>query len=210
MKKSISLLLAAVMVFALAAIACADATTVTAWISDGAETVIYTSMFDDFNSKHDDIQVDYQFFAQDELLNKLQTAPIVGDTPDLIVIDGLQIPYFQDLGMIACLDNYIDEDMKNDVLPSVWSEVTYDGGLYGVAQFDSGMAMWTRKSILEKIGARASRLLTRMRGRSKSLRISSPSARKSATSIRSTSVRTRPAPSTSLGWQSSLPSAAIT
>ena len=88
MKKSISLLLAAVMVFALAAIACADATTVTAWISDGAETVIYTSMFDDFNSKHDDIQVDYQFFAQDELLNKLQTAPIVGDTPDLIVIDG--------------------------------------------------------------------------------------------------------------------------
>ena len=68
MKKSISLLLAAVMVFALAAIACADATTVTAWISDGAETVIYTSMFDDFNSKHDDIQVDYQFFAQDELL----------------------------------------------------------------------------------------------------------------------------------------------
>ena len=154
MKKSISLLLAAVMVFALAAIACADATTVTAWISDGAETVIYTSMFDDFNSKHDDIQVDYQFFAQDELLNKLQTAPIVGDTPDLIVIDGLQIPYFQDLGMIACLDNYIDEDMKNDVLPSVWSEVTYDGGLYGVAQFDSGMAMWTRKSILEKIGAR--------------------------------------------------------
>ena len=137
MKKSISLLLAAVMVFALAAIACADATTVTAWISDGAETVIYTSMFDDFNSKHDDIQVDYQFFAQDELLNKLQTAPIVGDTPDLIVIDGLQIPYFQDLGMIACLDNYIDEDMKNDVLPSVWSEVTYDGGLYGVAQFDA-------------------------------------------------------------------------
>ena len=109
MKKSISLLLAAIMVFALAAIACADATTLTAWISDGAETVIYTSMFDDFNSKHDDIQVDYQFFAQDELLNKLQTAPIVGDTPDLIVIDGLQIPYFQDLGMIACLDDYIDE-----------------------------------------------------------------------------------------------------
>ena len=108
-------LLAAVMLFALAAIACADATTVTAWISDGAETVIYTSMFDDFNSKHDDIQVDYQFFAQDELLNKLQTAPIVGDTPDLIVIDGLQIPYFQDLGMIACLDDYIDEDMKIQV-----------------------------------------------------------------------------------------------
>ena len=77
MKKSISLLLAAVMVFALAAIACADATTVTAWISDGAETVIYTSMFDDFNSKHDDIQVDYQFFAQDELLNNclLYTSP---------------------------------------------------------------------------------------------------------------------------------------
>lgn len=56
--------------------------------------------------------------------------------------------------MIACLDDYIPEEMKNDVIASVWAENTYDGSIYGVAQFDSGMGLWTRKSILEKIGAR--------------------------------------------------------
>ena len=154
MKKFLSLALALVLTFALCAIASAEAVTINAWVSDGAETVIYTEMFDDFNSKNPDINVNYQFFAQDELLNKLQTAPIVGDTPDIIVIDGLQIPYFQELDMIACLDDYISEEMKADVLPSVWAENTYGESLYGVAQFDSGMGLWTRRSVLESIGAR--------------------------------------------------------
>lgn len=155
MKKLFSLMLALAMLLSLAAVASADATTITVWVSDGAESVIYGEMFDDFNAKHEgEIVVDDQYFAQDELLNKLQTAPIVGDAPELIIIDGLQIPYFQDLDMIACLDDYIPEEMKNDVIASVWAENTYDGSIYGVAQFDSGMGLWTRKSILEKIGAR--------------------------------------------------------
>lgn len=155
MKQMLSLALALAMMLSLAAIAYAEPTTITAWISDGAETVVYGEMFDDFNAKHEgEIVVDDQYFAQDELLNKLQTAPIVGDTPEIIIIDGLQIPYFQDLDMIACLDDYISEEMKNDVISSVWAENTYDGSIYGVAQFDSGMALWTRRSILEKIGAR--------------------------------------------------------
>lgn len=155
MKQMLSLALALAMMLSLAAIAYAEPTTITAWISDGAETVVYGEMFDDFNAKHEgEIVVDDQYFAQDELLNKLQTAPIVGDTPEIIIIDGLQIPYFQDLDMIACLDDYIPEEMKNDVISSVWAENTYDGSIYGVAQFDSGMALWTRRSILEKIGAR--------------------------------------------------------
>lgn len=155
MKKFLSLLLALAVMLSLAAVASADATTITVWVSDGAESVVYGEMFDDFNAKHEgEIVVDDQYFAQDELLNKLQTAPIVGDAPELIIIDGLQIPYFQDLDMIACLDDYIPEEMKSDVISSVWAENTYDGSIYGVAQFDSGMGLWTRRSILEQIGAR--------------------------------------------------------
>lgn len=155
MKKFLTLILALVMMLSLMAVASADPVTITIWASDGAETVVYGQMFDDFNAKHEgEIVVDLQPFAQDELLNKLQTAPIVGDAPELVIIDGLQIPYFQDLDMIACLDEYVSEEMKADVLPSVWAENTYDGSIYGVAQFDSGMGLWTRKSILEQIGAR--------------------------------------------------------
>lgn len=155
MKKLLSFVLALVMLLSLTAFASADEpVTITVWVSDGAESVVYGEMFDDFNANHPDIVVDDQYFAQDELLNKLRTAPIVGDAPELIIIDGLQIPYFQDLDMIACLDEYIPEEMKADVIPSVWAENTYDGSIYGVAQFDSGMGMWTRKSVLENLGIR--------------------------------------------------------
>ncbi len=154
MKKLLSIVLAAAMLLSLASIASAEATKITVWATDGAETVVYTHMFEDFNAKHTDVQVDFQPFPQDELLNKLSTSDVVGDTPEVIIIDGLQIPYYQDLGMIACLDGYVTDEMKADVLPSVWAENTYDGKIYGVAQFDSGMGMWTRKSVLEKLGVR--------------------------------------------------------
>ena len=154
MKKLLSIVLAAAMLLSLASIASAEATKITVWATDGAETVVYTQMFEDFNAKHTDVQVDFQPFPQDELLNKLSTSDVVGDTPEVIIIDGLLIPYYQDLGMIACLDGYVTDEMKADVLPSVWAENTYDGKIYGVAQFDSGMGMWTRKSVLEKLGVR--------------------------------------------------------
>ena len=154
MKKLLSLVLALAMMLSIASIAAAEPTTITVWATDGAETVVYTQMFEDFNAKNTEIQVDFQPFPQDELLNKLSTADVVGDTPEVIIIDGLQIPYFQDLDMIACIDDYITDEMKADVLPSVWAENTYDGKIYGVAQFDSGMGMWTRKSELEKLGVR--------------------------------------------------------
>ncbi len=154
MKKFLSLVLAAMMLLSLVSVASADATKITVWATDGAETVVYTQMFEDFNAKHTDVQVDFQPFPQDELLNKLSTSDVVGDTPEVIIIDGLQIPYYQDLDMIACLDDYITDEMKADVLPSVWAENTYGGKIYGVAQFDSGMGMWTRKSVLEKLGVR--------------------------------------------------------
>lgn len=148
MKKFLGLLLAAMMLLSMVSVASAEATTITVWCTDGAETQIYTEMWNQFNANNTDIQVNYLFFAQDELLNKLATSGDVGDTPDLVVVDGLMIPYFQDLEMIACLDEYITDELKADVLDSVWAENTYDGSIYGVAQFDSGMALWTRKSVL--------------------------------------------------------------
>ena len=155
MKKFLSLFLALAMVLSLASFSLAEEkVTVRAWVCDGAETVVYTEIFDDFNAKNAGIVVDYQFFAQDELLNKLQTAPVVGDTPDIVVIDGLQIPYFQDLGMIACIDEYLSDELRADMLQSAKDECTYDGKLYGVAQFDSGLSFWADKAALEKIGAR--------------------------------------------------------
>ena len=62
MKKLLSIVLAAAMLLSLASIASAEATKITVWATDGAETVVYTQMFEDFNTKHTDVQVDFQPF----------------------------------------------------------------------------------------------------------------------------------------------------
>ena len=55
MKKFLSLVLAAMMLLSLVSVASADATKITVWATDGAETVVYTQMFEDFNAKHTDV-----------------------------------------------------------------------------------------------------------------------------------------------------------
>ena len=71
MKKFLGLLLAAMMLLSMVSVASAEATTITVWCTDGAETQIYTEMWNQFNANNTDIQVNYLFFAQDELLNKV-------------------------------------------------------------------------------------------------------------------------------------------
>lgn len=131
-----------------------DAKNIRMWLAGGSETDFYKSMLTSIDEAHPEFTIEYEIFPNDELINKLQLAPSVGDTPDLLVIDSLRVPLFMTQDMIACIDDYISDDLKNDLLPSVIGECTYDGKLYGVAQFDSGLSLWGNKSMLEEAGVR--------------------------------------------------------
>ena len=79
---------------------------------------------------------------------------MVGDAPDMIVADYLLIPGYYETGMIQPIDEYISDDLKSDLLQSVIAESTYDGKMVSTAQFDSGLALWANKSMLEEAGVR--------------------------------------------------------
>jgi multiple sugar transport system substrate-binding protein len=87
-------------------------------------------------------------------MEKLRLAPTVGDTPEIIIIDALQVPYFYELGLIENIDSRVSPSLRADLLQSVIDESTYDGKLHAIAQFDSGMALWANKSMLQKAGVR--------------------------------------------------------
>ena len=124
------------------------------WLADGAEAEFYKTMLSDIDESHPEFTVEYEIYPNDELINKLQLAPSVGDTPDLVVVDGLRVPLFMTQDMIAPIDSYISDDLKNDLLPSVIAECTYGEQLYGVAHFDAGLSLWGNKSMLEEAGVR--------------------------------------------------------
>ncbi|QQO07520.1 sugar ABC transporter substrate-binding protein [Breznakiella homolactica] len=127
--------------------------TVKIWISAGAEDNIYRDMFRQI-SADTGISIKDEYYPKDELNNKLQLAPVVGDAPDVIVLDGLDVAYYYDVGMIENIDSRVSPDLRRDLMQSVIDESTYDGKLHAVAQFDSGMAMWANKSMLQKAGVR--------------------------------------------------------
>ncbi len=102
------------------------------WLADGAEAEFYKTMLAEIDEKHSEFTIEYEIYPNDELINKLQLAPSVGDTPDAVVVDGLRVPLFMTQDMIAPIDGYISDELKNDLLPSVLAECTYGEQLYGV------------------------------------------------------------------------------
>lgn len=123
------------------------------WVSSGAEDDTYREMFTKMESELG-LEINDEYYPKDELDSKMQVAPVVGDAPDMIIADYLQIPSYYEAGMIANLDDRIPAELKGDMLQSIVDESTYDGHMITTAQFDAGMALWANKSMLEEAGVR--------------------------------------------------------
>lgn len=123
------------------------------WVSSGAEDDIYREMFTAME-KELGITINDEYYPKDELDSKMQVAPVVGDAPDMIVADYLQIPSYYEAGLIASIEERMSSEIKDDLLQSVVNESTYDETMIATAQFDAGMALWANKSMLEDAGIR--------------------------------------------------------
>ncbi len=134
--------------------ASSEVTEINIWVSTGAEDEVHTTMLEAIDETLENVTINFQMFPYDELVSKLQVAPTVGDTPDIIMLDGLRAAYFQELGMLANIDSYVTDELRANMLQSVLDENTYNGELYGIAQFDAGMSFWGNKSMLEEAGVR--------------------------------------------------------
>ncbi len=128
--------------------------TIKIWGLDGAETAVYNEILPEIDAKYDEFNLEFSFFPNEEFYNKLKMSPVVGDTPDIVIMDATELSYYIEAGVMAPLDDYMTDEVKSDMLPSVINEGTYKGKLYATAQFDSGMSLWGNKSMLEAAGIR--------------------------------------------------------
>jgi multiple sugar transport system substrate-binding protein len=55
-------------------------------------------------------------------------------------------------GTLVPMDKYMDAETKANILPSIIAQCTYDGKLYSLGQFDSGLAIWGNKALVTKAG----------------------------------------------------------
>lgn len=82
------------------------------------------------------------------------SAAAAGDLPDIISMDGPFLYNFAWNGFLRSLDSCISDEKRNSFLPSILEQGDYEGELYSLGSFDSGLGLWAHRSMIEEVGAR--------------------------------------------------------
>lgn len=122
--------------------------------NDSAEGVIMNQIIDEFNSVQDDIVIHSIDIKEMNYKEYVSRAASIGELPDILDFDGPFIYNYIEDGVLIPLDSYISPSLEQDLLPSILTQGRYHGKLYSLGQFDSGLALWARKSLLLKAGIR--------------------------------------------------------
>lgn len=117
---------------------------------NGVEAKIINQIVSDFNNSQDDWNVSLESFPQGSYNDSVIAAALANNLPDILDVDGPVMPNWAWAGYLQPL--MLDEAMLTDFLPGV--KGYWDGQLYSVGLWDAAVAMVTRRSTLDDIGAR--------------------------------------------------------
>ena len=84
----------------------------------------------------------------------VQNVAVTGTLPCLLELDGPFVAEFAWPGYLQPLDKFISPEMRRDLLPSIIAQGTYDGHVYSLGQFDSGLGLWANRRYLAAAGVR--------------------------------------------------------
>jgi multiple sugar transport system substrate-binding protein len=155
MSKKLILALTFVLVFTISAGVIAQ-TEITVWYHSGrgSERQVTQDQVKRFNEMQNDVKVNLVELPEGSYNEQVQAAAVANDLPDVLDLDGPFVANYAWSGYLHPLEDYMSEDMKEDFLPSIMSQGTYNDHVYALGAFDSGLALWGNKKYLEEIGAR--------------------------------------------------------
>ncbi|MDP3985092.1 MAG: extracellular solute-binding protein [Acidimicrobiia bacterium] len=128
-----------------------------AWAHEGAEAGAYQTMVEDFNAtvgQELGLTINLTLVPEGQYTDQLNAAAAAGDLPALLDFDGPNLANLAWSGNIVSLDGCIPDTVRDNLLPSIVAGGTYEGHLYSVGSFDSGLGLYAWGSALEEVGAR--------------------------------------------------------
>jgi len=130
--------------------------TVKAWFhsGQGSERTTITSQVAAFNASQNDVKVELVLLPEGNYNDQVKAAAASGGLPDILDFDGPFLYNYAWNRNLVALDNCISPDLKANLLASIVKQGTYAAHFYGVGTFDSGLGLYTRKSVLAKNGIR--------------------------------------------------------
>ncbi len=131
--------------------------TITLWThSDttiGEHTVLEASAAR-YNAGRHGHRVEIQMLGEAVYDNQVNIAAANGSLPCLLEADG---PFLYSLawrGYLQPIGQFLPKSLLDDVLPSILAQGRYEGRLYSLGQFDSGLGLWGNRRLLDKAGVR--------------------------------------------------------
>jgi multiple sugar transport system substrate-binding protein len=114
------------------------------------------ALIKDWNAANPDMPAVLEIQPEGAYNEQVQAAAASGGLPDLLDFDGPNYANYVWSGYLQPLNDLVSKATLDDVIPSLIAQGTYapDGKLYSLGMGDSGLALWGRKSLLEKAGVR--------------------------------------------------------
>jgi multiple sugar transport system substrate-binding protein len=107
-----------------------------------------------FNRLQDSTRVRLSFLPEGSYNAQVQASAVAGRLPDLLDLDGPYVATYAWQGHLRPLGDLLPASTVDDLLPSIVSQGTWGGTLYGVGTFDSGLALYADAGALHEVGAR--------------------------------------------------------
>jgi len=128
-------------------------TTLTIWtLFGGGEGYIMSNLIKQFNQEHPDIEVQEQLIEWGQYYNKLLTAIVAGDPPDIGIMHLSVLPDYAQRNALVALNDFIPQDFLNDYVPEVINKAYYSDKLYALPIDSHPMVLYYNKKVLKEAG----------------------------------------------------------
>jgi multiple sugar transport system substrate-binding protein len=107
-----------------------------------------------FNASQDEVTATLTLIPEADYASSLRGAAASGDLPDVIDTDASFAFNYAWSGDLQPIGSCLTDELESDLLPSIIEQGTYADRLWAVGMFDSGLGMYSRRSVLEEVGAR--------------------------------------------------------
>ncbi len=133
-----------------------DRQVVSIWAhATGAEGDAYRQSMEVFNQKNPNLNAELRQVPSNVYAQQVDAAAKTNTMPCIVDMDGPEVYRRAWSKQIIALDAFPElAALKPDLLAPVLRQGTYKGQLYSVGQYDSGLAIWGNKKLLEKAGVR--------------------------------------------------------
>ncbi|MCY3945397.1 MAG: extracellular solute-binding protein [Anaerolineaceae bacterium] len=122
----------------------------------GSDGATLNEMLVNFVDENPDIGVTAELIPWDTLYAKLQAAFLAGTPPDLVLMHASELPQYASYGVIREMSDWYTSGggwlPDDDLAPSTYGGMHYDGVLYGIPLDNHGMGQWINVDHFEAAG----------------------------------------------------------